>query len=210
MAAGVQHDDGAGRQVLQVFQQAGAVHAMARGVVIAVVLHRESGRLEQRAVVFPARVADGDHGVRQQALEEVGAGLQRAGAADGLGGDHAAFGQQGGVGAEQQLLHGAVVGGDAFDRQVAAWRVGLDARLLGLGHGAQQRNSPLLGEVNAHAQVDLVRTGVGVEGFIQAQDRVARRHFDGGEQTHDCGGLGEEKVGMRQRPLGGCMKGPLL
>jgi hypothetical protein len=55
-----------------------------------------------------------------EALEEVGADLQCAGAADGLHGDHAASGQQWRLGAEQQLLHGLVVGGDAVDRQVAA------------------------------------------------------------------------------------------
>ncbi|MNN24244.1 hypothetical protein D3C81_1376700 [compost metagenome] len=194
VAAGVQHDDRLCRQGAQVGEHAGQVDALGGGVVVAVVLHREAGGLEQRAVVFPARVADGNHGIGQQALEEVGTGLQCAGAAEGLGGDHTAFGQQGGVGTEQQLLHGAVVGGDAFDRQVAARRLGRQAGLLGLAHGAQQRNTAFLGEVHAYAQIDLARAGVGIERFVETQDGVAGSHFDGGEQTH-VRQLGENEGG---------------
>ncbi len=87
-------------------------------------------------MVFPARVADGDHGVWQQTLEEVCTDLECAGSAERLGSHHPALGNQRRIFAEQQLLYGGVVGGDAFDRQVAAGRVGSDARLLGLDHGA--------------------------------------------------------------------------
>lgn len=75
MAAGMQHDDGARWQLIEVLQQAGAVDAVAGGIVVAVALYREAGRFEQRAVVFPARVADRDNGIGQQTLEEVGADL---------------------------------------------------------------------------------------------------------------------------------------
>ncbi|MNT80118.1 hypothetical protein D3C72_2195380 [compost metagenome] len=40
--------------------------------------------------------------------------------------------------------------------------------------------------INAHAQVDFVGTGIGVECFVEAQDGVARSHFDGRKQTHDA------------------------
>ncbi|EAZ59275.1 conserved hypothetical protein [Pseudomonas aeruginosa 2192] len=213
MAAGVQNHDRAGRQGIQVFQQAGAVHAIAGGVVIAVVLHREAGGFEQCAVVFPARVADGHGGVGQQALEEVGAELERAGAADGLGRDHTAGGQQLGLVTEQQFLYALVVGGDPFDRQVAARRVGLDAGLLGSLHGTQQRNAPLLVVVHAHAQVDLARTGIGVEGFVQAKDGITRCHFDGRKQTHFAAARSVKRGGQRNPLCGGakgCANGGLL
>src|SRR5690606_34848976 len=74
----MQHHDRARRKVLQVFKHAGAVNAMGGCVVIGVVLHRKAGGFEQSAVVFPARVADGDHGIGQDPLEEVGADLQCA------------------------------------------------------------------------------------------------------------------------------------
>lgn len=142
MAAGVQDHDRLGWQGIQVFQQADAVHVVGGGVVITVVLHREAGSFEQRAVVFPAWVADGHDSVRQQLLEEVGADLQRAGTADGLGGDHATGGQQWRIVAEQQLLHGLVVGGDTVDRQVATGGMLSGADRLGFDNGAQEWNSP--------------------------------------------------------------------
>ncbi|MNT96951.1 hypothetical protein D3C72_2391660 [compost metagenome] len=46
VAAGVQHHDRTGGQVVQVFEQAATVHAVAEGIVIAVVAHGEAGRLE--------------------------------------------------------------------------------------------------------------------------------------------------------------------
>ena len=95
VAARMQHHDRARRKVLQVFKHAGAVNAMGGCVVIGVVLHRKAGGFEQSAVVFPARVADGDHGIGQDPLEEVGADLQCASTAQGLAGDHTALGYQG-------------------------------------------------------------------------------------------------------------------
>ncbi|CRP22050.1 hypothetical protein PAERUG_E6_London_17_VIM_2_12_12_01429 [Pseudomonas aeruginosa] len=213
VAAGVQDHDRAGRQGVQVFQQAGAIHAVAGGVVVTVVLHGEAGGLEQRTVVFPARVADGHGGFGQQALEEIGAELESAGTADGLGGDHATFGEQLGVVAEQQFLHALVIGGDALDRQVAARRVGLDTRLLCSLHGAQQRNAPLLVVVHAHAQVDLARAGIGVERFVQAKDGVTGCHFDGRKQTHFAAARSVKRGGQRNPLCGGakgCANGGLL
>src|SRR5690606_29699772 len=144
------------------------------GVVIAVVVHREAGAFEQRAVVFPARVADRHGGVGQQALEEVGAGLQRAGATQRLGGHHAAVGQQGGVGAEQQLLHRAVIAGQALDGQVAARGAGGQAGFLGFGNGLEQRNSAILVVVNPDTQIDLSGADVGIESSVEYQKRGGR------------------------------------
>ncbi|MNL83817.1 hypothetical protein D3C87_2115790 [compost metagenome] len=55
---------------------------------------------------------------------------------------------------------------------------------FGFDHGAQQRNAAFLIAVHAHAQVDLVGTWVGVECFIEAQDRVAGCQLDSGKQAH--------------------------
>ena len=71
--------------------------------------------------------------------------------------------------------------------------MGSDACLLGLGHGAQQRNATFFVVVDTDTEVDLVRPRVGVEGFIEAEDRIARRHFDSREQTH---GEGLEREGV--------------
>src|SRR5690606_7482220 len=94
-----------------------------------------------RAVVFPTGVADDDLGAGQQLLEEVGTYLERTGAAQGLGGEGAAGGDNGRVFAEQQGLCTLVVGGDAFDGQVAAGSLGLKALGLGTANRLQQGNT---------------------------------------------------------------------
>ena len=62
-------------------------HAARGWIVVGVVTTSKPALFEQRAVVFPARVADGDLARRDTALQEVGADLQRARAAQGLNGD---------------------------------------------------------------------------------------------------------------------------
>jgi hypothetical protein len=160
VAAGVQHDDRAGLQAVELGLHAGEVHAAGGGVVVGVVLDREAGGLEQRAVVFPARVGDVNGGAGQQALEVVGADLERAGAAEGLGGDGLAAGGELRVLAEEQALHRVVVGGGAFDRLVAARRHGFEAGLLGGLDGGEQRDLAVVVEVHADAEVDLGRARV--------------------------------------------------
>ena len=90
VAAGVQHHDGAGRGRVQVGQHAVEVERAGGGVVIAVRPHRETGVGEQRAVVFPARVADQHLGAGAQVFQKVGAHLEAAGATNGLDRGHTA------------------------------------------------------------------------------------------------------------------------
>ena len=184
VAAGVQHDDGAGRRGGQLGDHRVEGDAAGGRVVVRVLLDGEAGVGEQRAVVLPARVADQHLGVGMQALEEIGADLQAAGAAQGLDGGDAALLDDVGVGAEHQALHGLVVGGDAVDGQVAARLLQLDQLLLGRGHAGQQRQLAVLVGIDADAQVDLGRVGVGVELLVQAEDGVTRGEFDGGKQRH--------------------------
>ncbi len=192
VAAGVQDHHRVVRQVVQVFEHAGAVHVVSGGIVVAIVLHRETGGFEQRAVVFPAWVADGYHCVGQQLLEEVGTDLQGTCAADRLSGQHPARSDQWRIGAQQQLLHGLVVSGNAVDRQIAARCMLGHTGFFGFSHCAQQRNAPVFITVDAHAKVDLGGTGVGVECFVDTQDRIAGCHFDSGEQAHCAAALDEE------------------
>jgi hypothetical protein len=187
-------------------------HAALVGVVVRVGLDHEAGVGEQRAVVLPARVADQHLGGRVQLLQEVGAQLQTAGAAQGLHGGHAAGVEDVAAGAEHQALHGLVVGGDAVDRQVAARLVGFHQLRLGGLHALQQRQLAVVVEVHADAQVDLGGVGVGIELLVEAQDRVARGEFDGSEQRHlktSCqkgvsslaGAMGGEAAGPRVAAL---------
>jgi len=89
-----------------------------------------------------------------------------------------------GIGAEDQGLHRLVVRGDAVDGQVAAGLLQLDELLLGGGHAGEQRQLAGLVGVDADAEIDLGRVGVGIELLVQAEDGVARGEFDGGKQRH--------------------------
>src|SRR6185437_298945 len=51
-------------------------------------------------------------------------------------------------------------------------------------HAAQQRDMPLFVDIDAHAEIDLVRPGIRQIGFGQAQDRIAGGHFNRGKVGH--------------------------
>jgi hypothetical protein len=142
----------------------------------------EAGAFEQGPVVFPARVADHDLGRRVEALQEVGAELEPAGAAEGLHGRHAAGLADRRVGAKYEILDRTVVSSDAIDRQVVAGLRRFHHQLFGRLHAGQQRQLAVLVEVDADAEVDLCRIGVGVELIVESEDRVAGRQLDVGEE----------------------------
>ena len=52
-------------------------------------------------------------------------------------------------------------------------------------HALQQGQLAGLVEIHAHTQIDFGGVGIGIELFVQTQDRVARGHFDGGEKRHE-------------------------
>jgi putative ABC transport system permease protein len=101
-----------------------------------------------------------------------------------LHGGHAASGDQRAAFAEDQALHRLVVGGDAVDGQVAAGAGRLGHLPFGGLYAGQQRQLAVFVGVHADAEVDLGGVGVGIELFVQAQDRITGGHFDGGKQGH--------------------------
>ena len=133
-------------------------------------------------MVFPARIADPDIGAGVDPPQQIGADLESAGAAERLHRDHAALLERGAVGAEQDFLDRAVVGLEPVDRAGSCGARGRGKLLLGAAHAFEHRHFAVVVGVDADAEVDFVGVGVGVEGFGDAQDRVVRRHFDGGEK----------------------------
>jgi len=117
-----------------------------------------------------------------EALEEVGADLERAGAAERLRGDDSAGGDQRRISAEQHRLDRRVVGRDAFDRQVAAWRGSVDTGLLGFADRTEQRHLAVLVGIDADAKVHLAGPWVSREGFVDAEDGIAGRQVDAVKQ----------------------------
>jgi hypothetical protein len=176
VAAGMQHHDGAGRGRRQVGEHALDVDTVDLGVEVAVGLDGEAGPGEQGLVILPGRVRDQHLCARVELPQEVGPDLERTGAAERLDGAHPL--QQGGIGAERQLLDRSVVRPESVDGQVATRRRVLGDALLGLPDALQQRQLALGVLVDAHPQVDLVRIGVGDEGLGETQNGVAggKRH----------------------------------
>ena len=118
-------------------------------------------------------------------LQKVSADLQTARAAHGLYGGHTAGGDRLGTFAKDQAFDGAVVGGNAVNRQIAT-RSGLFHHgFFRCLHALQQGQFAVLVEIHADAQIDFSGVGIGVELFVQTQNRVARGHFDGGEKRHE-------------------------
>ena len=75
------------------------------------------------------------------------------------------------------MLDGGVVSRVAFDRLITARQGSLDTGILGSLDGGQQRNLAVVVEIHANAQVDLGGARIGIESFVQAEDRIARCHF---------------------------------
>src|SRR5450830_521559 len=55
---------------------------------------------------------------------------------------------------------------------------------IGRQHTVEQWQLAVVVEVHAHAQVNFGRVGVGIELFVETQNRVARGHFDSGKERH--------------------------
>ena len=96
---------------------AGEVQAVGRRVVVAVGLDREAGRLEELAVVLPARLADPDLGRGADAACRKSAPIFRPPVPPSACTVTMLFLL---TEAKNQFLHRAVVGRQAVDRQVAA------------------------------------------------------------------------------------------
>ena len=92
--------------------------------MVRIEVDRETRRLEQRAVVFPARVADPYGCAGDESLEQVGTNAQGSRTAQRLGGTHAPVRDQCRINAKQQGLHGSVVCGQAINWEVpAGWQL---------------------------------------------------------------------------------------
>ena len=182
VAAGVQRDDRAGRCAVERREHRVEVDAALGRVVVRVVLDDEAGAFEQGAMVLPARVADQHLCAGIHPLEEIGADLQRTGAADRLRRGDASGLDSLAVGSKYQCLDGLVVYRDAVDRQVAAGLRRFDHLLLGFGDALEQRQLAVVVVVHADSEVHLGRIRVGVELFVQTEDRIPWCQFNGGEE----------------------------
>ena len=179
----MQHHHGARWRSLQCGQHGVKTNAARCGVVIGVAGHVKTRVGEQSAVVLPARVAD-EHGrVGLQTLQEIRTHFEPTGAAKRLHRGHAATLDGFAARAKNEALYRFVVSRDAIDGQIALCLGRFEQLALGCGHAGQHRQLAVVVEINTDAQIDLVRVRVGVELFVQTQDGVSRRQFDGRKQA---------------------------
>ncbi len=177
VAAGMQYDDRSRGQLLQRGDHAVDVQPVRRGLVIRIDIDDEPGAFEQRAMVFPRRVADPYLRAGREPAQKIGADLERTGAAERLNGDDATGLHELGLGSEDQAAHRAVVGGDAVDRQIDVRPALVGECALGPVHALEQRHLAVVVAINADAEVHLARVRIGIERFRDTEDRIARRHF---------------------------------
>ena len=212
VAARVQHDDRAGGELFERSGHPGEVEAMGRGVVVGIGVDRKPRSLEQRPVVLPARIADPHLGIRIHPAEEVRSDLQRAGAPQPLNGDGATLLDDRRVGAERELLDCPVVRRNTVDRQITSRRDRLQHVALDVPDALEHRDLPLIVVVDADAQVHLLRVLVGGIGFGDAEDWIAGRQFDAGEDR--CGHVRVRELSRRQilpvRSAARCRRAGLL
>ena len=184
VAAGVQHDDGGRGRAAQGGQHGVEIDTAARGIVVGVVFDAKPSLGEQRAVVFPARIGNQHFRAGCQQVQKIGPNFQTAGATDGLHGGDAARLHGLAVGAEDQRLDAGIVGGNAVDRQVAACAGVFHQHFFCLAHAIEQRQFALVVVVDADTEIDFCRVGVGVELFVETQNRVAGGHSNGAKERH--------------------------
>ena len=123
-------------------------------------------------MVRPGGIGDPDGLGEIVAYHELGGDAQGTGTARRLRRLGAAAGHQGGITAEQQLLHDAAVFDIAFDTEVVLGLLVGQELLLGLLDAVKDRSGTGLILVDTDPQIDLVAASVGTEGFGQAQDRI--------------------------------------
>jgi len=178
MAACVEDDDAPAGEALQLRDHPLEIEAVGFGVIVGIGFDVEAGRLEERAVILPARVADPEGRLREVPLQEIRADLQGARPARSLYRHRPPLGDQRRIGPEQELLDLCVIGGDADLGKVILGVLSGVPALLRIADDVEHRDFPAAVLVNSHAQIDLLRIGVGVERFGQAKDRVGRRQGD--------------------------------
>jgi hypothetical protein len=171
----MQDDDGTGRRRLEVLQHCGHLDRVTGRVVVSVLVHGESARLEQRAVVFPAGVADVDGAVAHEPLEKVGADPERSRATQGLHRQQPSLRQKRRIRPEQQAFDRLVVRGNPVDGKIATRPVSRRERRFRFLDRSQQGQFPVPVVVHAHAKVHLVGARIAQVLLRDAEDGIFGR-----------------------------------
>ena len=173
MTAGVQQHNAVLGQNGNVFHQAGEIQTTSGGIVIAISVGRDARSTENGVVVVPGRIADPHFAIGVGFMQEVATHFQCARTTQCLDSGHTAFFQHFAIRTKNQFLHGATVGSQTFDRQVASWLTLGRPLIFSAASYIQQRQTALLVVIQTNGQVDLAITWIGVKRLVQTENRIA-------------------------------------
>ena len=197
----MQNHNGSRRSGTQRSQHLWEVHPQGLGIVVGVSFNRKTSLCEQGSVVFPTGVADQHFGLGVEAFEKICANLEPACATQALHRGDLLGLDRCRIGPKNQGLNGCVVGGNAVNGQIAAGRGLVHHGLFGFLNTGQQGQFSVVIVINAHAKIDFLGIGIQRKLFVQAQNWVARCHFDGGKHRHEVS-LQEGWIWMTQPDVG--------
>ena len=176
----LKHDDGAVLRGFQRLDHAVEIDRAVGAVPIGIGGRLEARALEQAVMVLPGRVADEDAPAGAVLGKEIGGDADRSRAADGLDRRDALLGKRRMHGAEDELLHALAIERMPFHREIGPLCEAVP--LIGGLDRSQHRNAAVLVRVDADAEIDLLRSRVGLEAVVERQDRVSSEGFDLSEQ----------------------------
>ncbi len=179
VAAGVQQQHVAGRNLIDARQEGVPGEAVGLGVEVGHCLRGHARRGEDLRMVGPSRLGHPERRLGHLPMDQVGRHPQGTGPARCVARGDAARGDRFVAGTEHQLLHGRGVCGRAGDRQVRLRRLLLDDSLSRsldrFEHG--RLTAGVL--IDADAEIDLLRVRIGTKRLGEAEDRIGGGRLNG-------------------------------
>ena len=181
VAAGVKENNRADIKRLEGGLHGIEVHETRCLVVVRILGHFETGVLEERDVVAPGRIGDDGLLKAEHVMREDGTQTQSARAAKRLDRADAPGENRFGFGAEDELLNGAAVGGQAGHRDVAVGSAAVNQTLFRFGNRLHERKLAFFVKEDTDAEIDLFRTRVILEEFVEAENGIIGRGLQRGK-----------------------------
>ena len=123
-------------------------------------------------MVLPSRCADHSFRIFENGCKEVCADFKSTGSAERLNGNGTFFFDDRRISTENQFLNPGSEGRNTGNRQIGVRFAGFKNSLFGFGNDAQQRYFAVFSAVDADTQINFFVAGVGLESFVEAENRI--------------------------------------
>ncbi len=178
----VHEHDITGARLLQPIEHRFEEQPVSGGVVVGIALELQSAAAEERRVIAPGRIAQIHHRGGRDGADEFGADAQRTASPGSLRGPCAAHRTRRVARPEYEGLDGGVVFLAARSRHIGLGRLRRKHQLLGAAHALEHRRVAARIPVDADAEVDLLREGIGAKLRHEPQDLIWLQPVDGLKQ----------------------------